>query len=231
MAKVLSAKQLSQKRYKFLGQLPAQIIHSFGRLTYNFTMTVWGKSGNGKSSFMMDFLKVLMPYGKVLYLALEEGFEVTTQMNVLRNLSVDEYKNIQFADHSMTMDELKKRLKKKKSPRFIIVDSLQYWRITYEQYQELKEMFPNKTFLFISHAKGKEPDGFVAEKIRYDSAIKAHVQGFVVFISSRLGGNNPYIVWEEGARKYWKRKYQDIKRQATPSKELIEQCETKLKVA
>jgi len=207
MARVLGLKQLLQRKYTFLENLPPEIIHSFGQLTRNFIMIIWGLSGNGKSNLMMQLLRAFMPFGKVLYVGLEEGFEASMQMNVLRHLSEEDAGKIEFADHEMTYDALVIKLKKKKSPRFIIIDSVQYWNISYEQYKRLKEMFPSKSFIFISHAKGKEPDGKTAEKIRYDAPIKVHVVGYIAFVVSRYGGNKPYVIWEEGAKKFWGNKY------------------------
>lgn len=220
MAKVLGVKQLAQKKYKFIDNLPDEIVQSFGRLVINFTMIVWGKSGNGKSNLLMQILKALMTYGKVLYVALEEGFEATTQLNVLRHLDVEEHGGkIEFADYEMTYDELLKKLKKKKSPRFIVIDSIQYWNISYEDYKKLKEMFPQKTFIFISHAKGKDPLGATATSIRYDAGIKVHVEGYVAFIISRYGGHVPFVIWEEGAKKYWGKKYRSVISGIEPQKE------------
>ncbi len=211
MAKVLGLKQLLGKKYTFLEPLPDGIKNSFGSLVTNFVMIVWGDSGNGKSSFLMQFIKALMPFGKILYVALEEGFEATTQMNVLRNLSAHEHAGkIEFADSEMKYDELVKKLHKKKSPRFIIIDSIQYWDMNYTKYKALKETFPKKTFIFISHADGKLPSGKTAKDVRYDAGVKVFIQGFVCFILSRYGGNVPYVIWEEGAKKYWGKEYKKI---------------------
>lgn len=211
MAKVLGLKQLLQRKYSFLDNLPERIANSFGKLTMNFIMIVWGQSANGKSSFMMDFLKAIMVYGKVLYVALEEGFEATTQMNALRQLTEEDHSGkIEFADHEMNYDELVKKLKKKKSPKFIVIDSVQYWDVTYDKYKKLKEMFPKKTFIFLSHASGKIPDGKTADKIRYDAGVKVRIEGFVAFVACRYGGNNPYVIWEEGAKRYWGKSYKKV---------------------
>ncbi len=211
MAKVIGLKQLISKKHKFLEGLPADIMDSFGQLVENFVMIIWGMSGQGKSSLIMMFLKALMPYGKVLYVALEEGFEATTQFNVLRSLSEEQHTGkIEFADHEMKFDELVKKLKKKKSPRFNVIDSVQYWDVTYDKYKQLKEMFPKKTFIFISHASGKLPDGKTADKIRYDAGVKVRVEGFVAFVASRYGGNNPYVIWEDGAKRHWGKDYKKV---------------------
>jgi hypothetical protein len=210
MARIVGLKQFLQKKFKFLESIPENISNSFGRLTSNFIMIVWGHSANGKSNFIMTFIKALMPHGKVLYVALEEGFEASMQMNIIRHLNVDEHSGkIEFADQEMTYEALVIKLSKKKSPRFIVIDSLQYWDIDLKKYKELKRRFSRtKSFIFISHSKGKIPDGTTADKIRYDAAIKARVEGFVVFVASRLGGNNPFVIWEEGAKRYWGRSYQ-----------------------
>lgn len=212
MPRVLGLKQFSEKKYNFLEPLPDEIVYSFGRLTANFTMTVWGESGNGKTNFIMQFIKALMPHGKVLSISLEEGFEASMQLTALRNLKLEDHNGkIEFADHEMTVDELIAKLKKKKSPKFIVIDSVQYWNIKMPKYRELKELFgKKKTFIFISHASGKKPDGYVADKIRYDSTIKARVEGFVVFVGSRLGGNYPFVIWEEGAKRYWGKNYKKV---------------------
>lgn len=211
MAKILGLKQLLNKKYNYLENLPSLFVDSFGSLVECFIMIVWGMSGNGKSSFLMQFLKVLMFYGKVLYVSLEEGFEASMFANVMRHLDEESHTGkIEFADHEMTYEKLVLKLSKKKSPKFIIIDSVQYWNITYDMYKALKEKFPRKAFIFISHAKGAIPDGHTADKIRYDAGIKVHVKGYVAFVISRYGGTKPYVIWEEGARKFWGKKYDTV---------------------
>jgi glycine/serine hydroxymethyltransferase len=203
MAKVLGLKQLLQKKYVLLEGLDAKFKNSFGDLVDAFIMIVWGLSGHGKSNLMMEFLLEMMKYGRVLYVGLEEGHSATMQKLANRHLQEQHAGIIKFADHTMTYDELFRQLKKKKSPKFIVVDSLQYMNISYEQYKALKEDFRKKVFIFISHASGKMPDGRTADKIRYDADIKIRVEGFIAFIASRFGGNKNFVIWEEGAKKYW----------------------------
>ena len=205
--KVIGLKQLLSKTYDFLGGLSDSITRSFGKLVINFIMIVWAPSGSGKSNFLYQFLKEMMKYGNVLYISLEEGTESTAQMLADRHMNENEHGGkIQFADHEMTYDETIKYLKRKKSQRFVVIDSLQYWDINYTKYKALKAMFPNKSFIFVSHASGRNPDGKTADKIRYDAGIKVRIEGYVAFPISRYGGNKPYVIWEEGAIKYYKKK-------------------------
>lgn len=205
--KVIGLKALESKKYDFLEGLPDKIKRSFGKLVSNFIMIVWGQSGSGKSNFIYEFLKAMMVYGNVLYVSLEEGTEASAQLVVLRHMNAEAHGGkIFFADHEMKYDELVVFLKRKKSPRFVVIDSVQYWDVNYVRYKALKETFPGKTFIFISHAMGKNPDGKTADKIRYDAGIKVHVEGYVANVICRYGGNRPYIIWEEGALGYWKKK-------------------------
>lgn len=220
MAKVTGLKQLLAKKYTMLDNLPEPIARSFGRLVKNFIMLIWGDSGNGKSNFIMQIVSMLAHYGVVLYVSLEEGTEFTMQELAVRYLEESKHSGkIQWAEADMTYDELFTKLKKKKSPQFIVIDSVQYWDIDHPKYKKLKETFKSKSFIFISHINGKEPDGYVAKKIRYDAGIKVWVEGCVAFPKkSRYGGNKPYVIYEPDAKEYWGEQFKDILAGKIPSK-------------
>ena len=99
--------------------------------------------------------------------------------------------------------ELIERLERHKSPKFVIIDSLQYMNISYRQYQALKARFGRKLFVWISHADGRDPLGPTAKKVRYDANVKIRIEGFKAFAQSRYGGGEPYEIWPEKAREVW----------------------------
>jgi hypothetical protein len=101
------------------------------------------------------------------------------------------------------MDEMIERLQKRKSPDFVILDSLQYTFLTRRTYFELKQKLPNKLIIFISHAAGKDPDGDLAKKVRFDADVKIYVEGYRAFVTSRYGGGKPITIWREGAERYY----------------------------
>ena len=204
--KVLGLKQLLSKNYRLL-ELSEGFKESLGELEEVFVMIVWGQSGQGKSNFLMQFVKELCKHGLVMYVGLEEGHTKTMQNLILRHLSNDENGRVRFADHGTTLEKLIAYLRKKKSPKYVIIDSLQYLNITYDDYKKLKEMFPKKSFIFISHAKGKTPDGKTADKIRYDAGLKIRVEGCMAFILSRYGGTKNYVINEERAKRYWGKQF------------------------
>ena len=212
MARVLSIKQVKAKKFDFLPNLPPEIIESFGALTSNHQAIIYGNSGNGKSALNITLSGMFANYGKVLYVALEEGTSATTQENLIKYLPEDLETGFQIADHSMTYAELISKLSKRNSPRYIFIDSLQYLQMSKTEYQSLKARFPRKSFYYISHSNGKKPMGSLAQYVEYDVDVKVYVEGFVAFVRSRLkkGLPKPYVIWEQGAKKYWGKKYKNL---------------------
>jgi hypothetical protein len=202
MAKVLGIKQLLSKKYKIVEGLSPQMRAVVGEIEDAFTCIIYGNSGNGKTNFTIMLCKELTCLGVVLYNSHEEGHGKTVQDLVIRHNLQDYDKKFRFLDNEQ-YDQLYARLKKKHSPKIVVIDSVQYSGITYEQYKDLKEAFKRKIFLFISHAEGKEPKGSVAKAIKYDANIKIRVEGLIAFVQSRYGGNKNFVVSEELAKKYW----------------------------
>ena len=53
--------------------------------------------------------------------------------------------------------------------------------MTYGDYIQLKEEFPDKLFIIISHARGKNPKGDAATSVMYDADLKIWVEGYVAY--------------------------------------------------
>lgn len=174
--------------------------HSFGDPERSGVWLIWGNSGNGKTSFAMQVAKYLCQFGRVAYNTLEEGARKSFQLALKRNSMHQVAKK--FIILSEDISDLKKRLEKRKSPDIIIIDSFQYSGLTKLEYKKLKSEFPNKLFIFISHAEGKNPEGRPAKFVRYDADIKIHVEGYQAFFVSRFGGGEPFVIWAEGAAEY-----------------------------
>lgn len=164
---------------------------------------IWGDSFNGKSSFCMQLAKELARHGKINYNAMEEGARKSMQEAMLRNHMKE--LNGSFAITQESIDEMRERLHKRRSPEITFIDSLQYSELTKPTYKALKAEFPEKLFVFVSHAEGKFPLGRFANFVRYDADVKIRIEGYKAFCMSRLahGISQPYTIWEEGAREYW----------------------------
>ena len=115
---------------------------------------VWGNSGNGKTSFVMQLCKELCKYDRVAFNSLEEGTSLTVQNNLRRFGMAEVSRHLAFIKEDIPT--LKIRLRRHKSFNIVIIDSFQYTQMTYRDYIQLKEEFPDKLFVFISHARGKK---------------------------------------------------------------------------
>lgn len=163
---------------------------------------VWGNSGNGKTSFVMQLAKELARFGKVAYNALEEGTSKSVQDAIERFELHELDGKLQFLCEPL--DVLTARLAKRRSPDFVIVDSFQYSQLTYRQYITFKEANANKLIIFVSHADGKRPSGRSAVSVMYDAALKVWVEGYRAFSKGRYIGEVGYMdVWKQGAMNYW----------------------------
>lgn len=164
---------------------------------------IWGQSFNGKTSFSMQLAKELSKHFKVLYNSLEEGARKSMQKAIVRNHMLEVKRSFHLVQDEM--ETLKERLRMKRSANVIFIDSLQYSDLNKAEYKKLKAEFPNKLFIFISHAEGRNPKGRFADFVRYDCDIKIRCEGFKAMCLSRVSETveGEYIIWMQGADDYW----------------------------
>ena len=164
---------------------------------------IWGNTGSGKTSFVMQLCKELCKYGRVAYDSLEEGACLTMQ-NSLKRFNMQEVNGKFLLLDVEPIDQLCLRMKRQKSPDFVVIDSLQYTQLTYAQFIKIKEAYRNKLIIFISHASGTNPDGRVAKKVAFDAALKIYVEGKRAFSKGRfIGPVGHFDVWPEEAAAYY----------------------------
>lgn len=174
---------------------------ALGEVELTGSWIVWGGSANGKTRFALQLAKALAKHVRVAYDSLEEGLSLSMQHAIEDVGFADVKRNFILLDGE-GIDELKERLRKQRSPKVVIIDSLQYTGLTYTEYKALRDEFRSKLFIFISHAEGHNPKGAVANSVKYDAFVKVYVEGYRAYPQSRYGGNVPYTVWPEGAAKY-----------------------------
>lgn len=175
---------------------------AFGHPERSGVWFIWGNSGNGKSSFTMQLCKELCKYERVAYDSLEEGSCLTMQESLKRHNMIDV--NRKFALLDENVNDLKTRLRRRKSYNIVVIDSFQYTQMGYRDYINLKEHFPDKLFIFVSHADGKKPRGNAAVSVMFDATLKIWVEGYIATSKGRfIGSTGKYTVWDEGAEKYW----------------------------
>lgn len=200
--RALTVKNILEQEFQLL-PLKGQWHDAFGEPERTGVWFVWGHSGNGKGSFMIQLAKMLTEYGTVFIDDLEEGGRHTFQLNVERNgLSTTNKKLLVRKEGMETLDA---RLKRPRSPEIVIINTVQYMRVRSKWYWEFKERYAGKKLLiFFSQAKGKEPKGTLADDIKYDADLKIWIEGFKAFSNGRTyGATKEYTIWEEGAAEYW----------------------------
>lgn len=177
---------------------------SFGMPSRTGVWIIWGESANGKSSFAMQLAKELTKYGKVAYNSLEESLSLSFQQNMQRCRMEEAGGRFLILDRE-PIAELGIRLKKQRSPDFVIIDSLQYSGLNYKEYKRLKEQHPSKLFIFISHADGDKPKGATATSIQYDADMKIMVRGYRAICKGRFipEAGSYYTIWADAEAKYW----------------------------
>lgn len=200
--RAVSITKLIQKVFVTMA-FTGQWLASFGLPEMSGVWIIWGNSANGKTRFALMLAKYLTLFGKVIYNSLEEGARQSMKRAMIDTGMAEVSKRFTLL-HREPMDELKVRLRNRKSANIVFIDSLQYTGMSRKEYIALKEEFPNKLFIFISHAEGKQPAGKLAKFIRYDADQKLHTEGFKVFGNGRFGGGDPFVISKEKSDQYWK---------------------------
>ncbi len=210
MGKKIGLKQLSQKKYTSVPGLPENFTRSFGDIEDAFDCIIYGSSGNGKTNFTVAILKDLIKalQKKAIYISYEEGHTKTLQKTMIeRHNMLEEVGGLLSIIDHCSYDELMKMMGKGKSAKIWVIDSIQASHFTEQQCAKLKEQFvlsrKKKIIIYISWADGKNPKGATAKSVEYYAHVKIRVEGLMAFFKSRFGGNKNYVIWEEGAKKYW----------------------------
>ena len=188
----------NREMYAFEGALQ----EAFGQPEQNGVWFIWGRSGNGKTSFVLQLCKELTRYGKVAYDSLEEGDSLTMQNALMRVGMGDVGRRFILLNESLK--ELDTRLKRRRSPDIVVVDSFQYAHIDLKQYEEFIDQHKNKLIIFVSQADGLKPWGRTAQSAMYSASLKIWVEGYRAISKGRYRGNlGYYTIWAEKAEEYW----------------------------
>jgi hypothetical protein len=203
MATAYSATQILQKRYKTLNW-SQKFTDAFGVIEDTGIIEISGNSTNGKSALIMQLTKELagLKMGKVFLNAVEEGVRLNMQKSIIR-YGIEEVKQHVLIG-SESIEDLEKRLAKQKSPRFVIIDSVQACKLTKPQFERIRSKYQfKKLFIFINQTSGNKPKTKVGEDVQYYADQKIWVEGWKAISKGRSNPGGVYTIWEEGSEQYW----------------------------
>jgi predicted ATP-dependent serine protease len=120
-----------------------------GQPSKNFHAMIYGRPKQGKSILAVQLAQYLSQnFGKVLYIASEEGFSVTLQKKVAE-FAIDN-PNLDFANYR-DFRQIKEALHVRKY-QFVFIDSVNFIKITPEDVEDLKSANKNTAFITIQQA-------------------------------------------------------------------------------
>lgn len=166
------------------------------------SILIYGGSGHGKTTYALQMMKYLSGFEKVFYNSVEEGMRAS----FIRSLKLNNIKSIKgkYVFQSEFYDDMWKRLDRKRQPKIVFVDSVQYcFRGKRDQhYWDLVEKFNDTLFVFVSQMSKGAPKGAVADAIMWDTQAIIKIQDFKAYIEkTRCGGDEttPYIINQQKA--------------------------------
>lgn len=172
-------------------------INTVGHLEKPFSMLVIGPPKNGKTHFLLKFLKALAPKYKVYYNSIEEGRSSTIR-NAFRNVGMGDLPPGRFMlGDGDTYEEMVLKLRRN-GANIVVIDSQDYLKMTLKQWTTLLETYKNKSFIMVGWlADGKEPKPMdaVAKKIQYRVGVYVVVKNHIAKAIGRYGTTKPYVIW------------------------------------
>lgn len=143
---VMSADKLARMDYDQY-DFDGEFYDLFGKPARPFHCMVFGRPKQGKSIFSFQFAAYLSEFGKVLYIASEEGFGGTLQKKI-KDFGLEENQNVNFSN-AKGMEEMRKVIP---DHDFVFIDSVNYSRLEVEDVERLKKEFPKTSFITIQQA-------------------------------------------------------------------------------
>lgn len=194
--KAFSYADIGKRNFKML-PLQGEWQRHLGDMERSGSVLVLGDSGHGKTTYAMQLAKAICTAERVLYNSAEEGIRASFNRSLdLNNMETVKDKMTYTKEH---YDILFERLQKKRQPKVVIIDSVQYCfrgkKIA--DYYKLIETYGDTLFIGISHVAKGMPKGAVANEFYWDCQNRVFIQDFKAYLQkSRCGGDEtqPYII-------------------------------------
>jgi predicted ATP-dependent serine protease len=188
MNRALTVANLYEKKYTtfaFTG-----IWHEvFGKPSTNGIWLIYGAEKNGKTWGTLMIADYLSNFERVLYISAEEGTDKEFRDAVKRAKINPSNSNLHFTAYE-SIDELCKRLKKRKAPRIVVLDNLTIYNkeLRASGITQLIQDFPHHLFICVAHEERNEPYTASAKTAAKLAKIKIRVKGLSFNVGGRVPG-------------------------------------------
>lgn len=206
--KAISNLNIVNARFE-VAEFSGKWLESFGRPELRGSWIIYGESGSGKTHFALELLKYLSGFrARVAYDTLEQGVSLSFQ-TAWKDANMIEAGSKVVVLSKEPIEELKKRLRRRKSPDIIVIDSITALvGFTRSEFVSLLNEFPDKLFIFLAHEDRNQPYPAIAKYVRKLSEVKVRTEGFKAFVTTRYQGRHgeggaDFVIWHEGAEEYW----------------------------
>jgi hypothetical protein len=163
---------------------------------------IMGQEKHGKTALSLLLAQELSKIDKNLYVSGEEGCGADF-VSACQRLNLDpQNRNIHFTDY-ISIDELRQKLAKRRSAKFVFIDNLTVYRdeLSHGVLRKLLNDFPDTLFIFLAHVERNEPYTATAKLVRKLAKVIFTVEGLSVKVSGRVPGGN-LIINEQQAQLY-----------------------------
>ncbi|OFX62671.1 MAG: hypothetical protein A2066_18730 [Bacteroidetes bacterium GWB2_41_8] len=186
--RIISIKTLKEKKYETIDL--GDYNKLFGTIQSKFIIMLYGPSGSGKSVFALQLCEELSKHGKLLYNSHEERDKKTIQDRVV-NFNINSTKiglgvSIPF---DVMLDKITRN-----HYSYVVIDSIQYMQLTYEQLKELNDFAKRKRkfgIILVSFGNTMDSPTRAIDHL-HASDVKCFFKGGNVTITSRYT-NQPVI--------------------------------------
>nr|WP_294922133.1 hypothetical protein [uncultured Flavobacterium sp.] len=177
-----------------------ELYQAFGNPQNKGIWFVWGGSGSGKSSLILDIIKALCKDLKAIHNELEEELDDIDFITRIERKQMHDVED-NFLTASYNYDQLNEYLDRRDSAKVVSINSAGYFFESIQQYYDFAKKYKGKKIIIISGlAKGKNPFSDLELKIMYDANKKIFCDGYLASCKGRTIGPNggSYIIWQEG---------------------------------
>ena len=186
-------KDIDSWKFDTLPLSPEWLDH-LGDLNQGFRILIEGDPKNGKTQYLLQLLKDLaLNVGKVSLNSVEQGKSKSLH-EAFKRAKMNEIPAGKFmlADKSQKdFDKWMAKLKRN-SGKTIALDSADYMNLTFAQWKQLHETFPQKNLIVVCWRINP-----IIKQLKHTMDAIIMVKDFKAVPLSRLGGNKTKIIWDK----------------------------------